>query len=149
MTDKEETPLAFPKNVSVLPPESDIPGVKDEVAWKIYEMLKSGRRYFGSSGASLTHQAFNPENNEIKPELAKVGLEGERETTQILKEWMKDKPNVVLIDSVHIDTTYKDPETDIGEYESFVDPEMGIVEGKDTDHVLVIGSYVLLSLIHI
>lgn len=140
-----ETPLVFPANVDILPPEPDIPGVKDEVAWKIYTMLKQGRRYFGSAGASLTHQAFNPQNQEINPALAKIGLEGERETSTILREWIKDKPNAILIDSVHIDTAYKNPNTAIEDYDSTpVDPETGIEDGKDTDHILIIGSYVIL-----
>lgn len=135
----------FPQNVFVLPPEDDIPGVRPDVAEKIYESLQEGRRYFGSSGASLTHQVFNaPEETEINPALAKVGMAGERSTTEILKEWMKDKPNVVLVDSVHINQDYKNPETEVEDDEEYIDEEMGVQDGKDTDHVLIIGRFVIL-----
>lgn len=102
----------------------------------VERMLKNGRRYFGSSGASLTHQAFNPvyEEKGIKPELARAGLEGEHKTSKLLLKWMKDKPNIVLVDSVHL--------KDYGE-ETF-NEETGTFDGGDTDHVLIIGDIVII-----
>lgn len=125
-----------PEDIVIEPPHSSIDGVRPEAAKKIENALKNGRRYFGSSGASLTHQAFNPAYAEkgIKPELAKIGLEGERDTTSFLKKWMKDKPGVVLVDSVHIRGAGKEE----------VDEETGMIEGGDTDHVMLIGNEVLL-----
>lgn len=122
--------------VVVDPPYDNIDGVKPHVAKKIEGMLKAGRRYFGVSAAGLSHQAFNPEyeSKGIKPELAKVGLEGERDTTTTLKQWMKDKPGAVLVDSVHV--------RGMGQEE--VDEETGMIEGGDTDHVLIIGSEIIL-----
>lgn len=126
-------------NVTIEPPEKNIEGVKDEVATKVALMLQKGRRYFGSSGASLTHQVSNPDwrasHEGLKPELAKVGLDGERSTTRILKKWIEDKPNAVLIDSCHIRGWGK---------EEVIDEELGLVDGGDTDHVLIIGSEVIL-----
>lgn len=118
------------------PVKGKIEGVKPQVAEKVYELLKEGRRYFGSSGASLTHQAFDPDYRDrgLDPELAKVGMEGERDTTYLLKKWMKNKPNAVLVDSVHIKGWGKEE----------VDPESGIVEGGDTDHLLFIGTEVII-----
>lgn len=118
------------------PVRGKIEGVKPVVAEKVYQLLKDGRRYFGSSGASLTHQAFNPEYRErgLDPTLAKIGMEGERDTTTALKLWMKDKPGVVLVDSVHIRGWGKEE----------VDEESGIVEGGDTDHILFIGTEVII-----
>lgn len=123
--------------VTVDPPARNLQGVKPEVALKIAELLKKGRRYFGSSGASLTHQAFNPEwaDKGINPALAKIGLEGERDTTTVLRRWMEDKPTAVLVDSVHIRGWGK---------EEVVDEESGMIDGGDTDHVLIIGSEVIL-----
>lgn len=124
--------------IEVLPPHKNIQGVKPQVAAGIEKMLKKGRRYFGSSGAGLTHQAFNPDyesKDGIDPNLAKIGLEGERDTTYILKKWIEDKPGAVLIDSVHI-RNWDEPEEP--------DPETGMIEGGDTDHILVIGSEVIL-----
>lgn len=124
-------------HIVVDPPKQNINGVKSEVAQGIAAMLERGRRYFGSSGAGLTQQIYNPQyaDKGIKPELAKIGLDGERDTTRFLKEWMKDKPGVVLVDSVHIRGLGKDEE---------VNEETGLFEGGDTDHVMLIGSEVIL-----
>jgi len=124
-------------SIAVAPPKGNIEGVKPQVAQKISEMLKGGRRYFGSAGASLTHLASNPAYK--VPEgfdrgSSRIGLEGERETSAFLQKWMKDKPNAVLIDSVHI--------RNWGQEE--IDEETGLIEGGDTDHILIIGSEVLL-----
>lgn len=135
--DPSASPVIRPEDVKVLEPILAT-GIKNiEIVEKFAKMLASGRRYFGSSGASLTHQAYNPEwaDKGISPALAKVGLEAERDTTLILKEWMKDKPNVVLVDSVHIRGWGK---------EEVLDEELGIIDGGDTDHVLIMGSEVIL-----
>lgn len=102
----------------------------------VEKMLKNGRRYFGSSGASLTHQVKNPAYKEkgIDPLLAQAGLEGEHKTSRLLMKWMEDKPNVVLVDSVHLKT--------YGE-ETF-NEETGTFEGGDTDHVLIVGNFVII-----
>lgn len=112
----------------------------------VENMLKSGRRYFGSSGASLTHQISNPiytekhksaddeESVGIDPGLARAGLEGEHRTSRLILEWMKDKPNVVLVDSVHIK----------GHGKEELNPETGTIEGGDTDHVLIMGDIVII-----
>lgn len=136
--------IISPEDIEITEPDEFIPGVKPNVAQAIKGMLSKGRRYFGSSGASLTHQVSNPEsiNSGIKPALAKKGLEGERSTTKMIQEWMKDKPGVVLVDSVHIDPSYKN--SDVEEKEEELDEEEGIVDGKDTDHVLLIGDQVIL-----
>lgn len=122
-------------NIIVDPPKSYIDGVKQPIAKKIEEMLKSGRRYFGSSGASMTHQAFDSENSghQIKKDVAEEYLKAEREITEFLKDWTKDKPNAVLIDSVRVPDGV----------ETF-DTEWGLLDGGDTDHVLIIGSEVIL-----
>lgn len=101
----------------------------------VERMLEDGRRYFGSSGASLTHQISNPayEDKGIDSGLAKAGLEGEHKTSTLILEWMKDKPNVVLVDSVHLKTYGA---------ETF-NEETGTMDGGDTDHVLIIGNYVI------
>lgn len=123
-------------------------GANEAQVKKVHEMLVKGRRYFGSSGASLTHQVSNPiykekfekefegdGENTFNPELARIGLEGERKTTKFLKEWMKDKPEVVLVDSVHV-KGYGDDEV--------YNEETGTFDGGDTDHVLIIGKTVII-----
>lgn len=123
----------------------------------VYRKLCEGRRYFGSSGASLTHQVYNPqEGSQIDQKSAKIGLDGERETTRFLREWAADKPNVVLIDSVSI-RKREDGKPDarlrvmtpeeIAEQDKsdqVADEESGIVDSKDTDHILVIGHEIIL-----
>lgn len=111
---------------------------------KVEEMLKSGRRYFGSSGASLTHQISNPiytekhktEDNPvgIDSSLARVGLDGEHKTSRILLDWIEDKPNAVLVDSVHLK----------GHGEETLNEETGTLDGGDTDHVLILGNFVII-----
>lgn len=123
------------KEVTVTHPLPDIRGVKESVALRIAQMLKQGRRYFGSAGASLTHHANNPDyDSEFKTKLTKLGLAGERNTSEKIQQWIKDKPNAVLIDSVHVKGIGKET----------IDPESGTVEGGDTDHVLIFGNHVVL-----
>ena len=102
----------------------------------VERMLEDGRRYFGSSGASLTHQISNPEYEDkgIDSGLAKAGLDGEHKTSRLLLDWIEDKPNVILVDSVHLKS--------YGEEE--YNEETGTMEGGDTDHVLIIGSFVII-----
>jgi len=122
-------------NIKIQPPTPELPGVKHSVALKISEMLTRGRRYFGSAGASLTHHANNPDyDSEFKRKLIILGLEGERNTSKKLQKWIKDKPNAVLVDSVHVKGLGKET----------IDLENGTVDGGDTDHVLVIGNHVIL-----
>lgn len=104
----------------------------------VERVLKSGRRTFGSSGASLTHQIHNPKFNEkgIDASLAKVGLSGEHTTSKMLRNWIKDKPNVVLVDSIHV--------RGYGDKEEVVDEETGVIEGGDTDHILIAGDFIIL-----
>lgn len=132
---KEKTLSA--KDIIVDSPESHIEGVRQPIAKKIQEMLKDGRRYFGSSGAFFTHQASSPEfteREEISKTLAKEFLEGERDTTKTLKQWMKDKPGVVLVDAISV----PDWEDDA------VNTDAGIIDGGATSHALIIGSEVIL-----
>lgn len=102
----------------------------------VERMLRRGRRYFGSSGASLSHQAHNPAYAEkgIDPGLAKAGLEGEHKTTELLLKWMENKPNVVLVDSVHLKNYGKE----------VFNEETGTMDGGDTDHVLIVGDVVII-----
>lgn len=102
----------------------------------VEKMLNNGRRYFGSSGASLTHQISNPayEDKGIDSGLAKAGLDGEHKTSRLLLKWMEDKPNIVLVDSVHL--------KNYGE--EVVNEETGTIDGGDTDHVLIIGNFVII-----
>lgn len=94
---------------------------------KIHFLLVGGRRYFGSAGASLTQVLDNPEQDSgFGRGVVQVGLDAERSTSQLIRGWMADKPDVVLCDSVHV----RGYGGDDGE--------------GDTDHVLLCGRSVML-----
>lgn len=136
----EGTPIR-PEDVTIESPLPDTEGVKHSIALKIEAMLKQGRRYFGSSGAAMTQQAYNPEfaSRGVQADKAKEYLEGERDTTALLRKWVADKPGAVLVDSVripHWDEDHEDP--------PLANEDTGILYGGDTDHVLLIGSEVIL-----
>lgn len=101
--------------------------------------LKAGKRHFGVSGASLTWLS-SPELRKNLPDgwnpaVVPDALKAEQHTTRILSEWAADKPNVVLLDSLHI------PGKGM---EQTVDEETGLVDGGDTDHIMVCGRHVLI-----
>jgi hypothetical protein len=98
--------------------------------------LHNGKRHFGVAGASLTWMNSPRMKDKLpegwKPEVLAEATTAEQSTSQILRDWLKDKPNAVLVDSVHI----------VGAGKEKVDPETGLVEGGDTDHILIIGNNV-------
>lgn len=117
------------------PSESLFSEVRPEVADRIFHSLESGRRYFGSAGASLTHHANNPDfSTPFGRQVVRAGMEGERSTSRVIREWMEKYPGAVLIDSVHIK----------GMGRKDVDPDAAAQDGDgpDTDHVLIVGSSV-------
>lgn len=121
--------------VEIIRTDSHSNGVTPQVSDKIAEMLRSGRRYFGSAGASLSHHVNDPEHeSDFRLSLVRRGMEGERNTSYAIRKWMEGKDDVVLIDSVHIRGMGKE----------YVDEETGVAEGGDTDHVLIIGNSVVI-----
>lgn len=111
------------------------PEEKHISALKFKKALLQGKRHFGKSGASLTHLSAPSMRDKLpegwKREVVDIAMEAETRTTKTLLEWIQDKPSAILIDSCHI------PSAD-----DVVDPETGLVEGGDTDHILVIGNMV-------
>lgn len=99
------------------------------------ELLK-GKRYFGSAAGSLTWMDSPKIKDNLpegwKHEVVDLAAKAEKRTSRTILKWMRDKPAAVLIDSCHIP----------GVGEETVDEETGLVEGGDTDHLLVIGSHV-------
>lgn len=122
-------------DVLIVPPVPGANGIKDSVAQKVEQMLIKGVRYFGSAGASLTHHVNNPDyDSEFQKAAVRTGMEGERDTSLAVRKWMADKPNAILLDSVHVRGVGKET----------IDEETGVVEGGDTDHILIIGNEVIL-----
>lgn len=136
MSENIDEEIIRPDEIEVLEPEFYIEGVKSEVADKVEDILKKGRRYFGSSGASLTHQLYNPQyaHYEINKDYVESTLEAERDITKKLQEWMKNKPGVVLIDSVATPDWDREPEL----------LESGILIEGAVSHVLLIGNEVII-----
>lgn len=124
MSDEEvvsETTSKYKKNEII---------VKPEVEDKIVELIGRGRRYFGSSGASLTHELKGEQKTDFSKKALSMGLKGERKTTLQLKKWIEDKDNAVLVDSVHLGIKS-------GEAQN-------VDDGRDTDHVLIVGDSIIL-----
>lgn len=118
----------------VTPPMGSIPGVPSRVADMTYQLLRQGRRYFGSAGAALTHLVSDAScESPFGASVTSKGLLGERATSLLVRSWMeKEAPNAVLCDSVHIR----------GHSESVDDH--GNIDAGDTDHVLVMGHEVII-----
>lgn len=132
----EETNVSQEETIHILK-DTNFDKANERQVDLVYNILKRGKRVFGSSGASLTHQISNPafKDKGINASLARVGMEGEHKTSKTLRDWIKDKPAAVIVDSVHLKGMGK---------EEKVDEETGALEGGDTDHVLIIGSYVII-----
>lgn len=132
----DDMPKIDPSRVKIRPVREKIEGVNDKAAHMVEAALQKGRRYFGSSGAILTHQIHSPEykDSTVNKDTAKELLTRVRKTTDFLKDWVKDKPNVVLIDSVRTH----------GWGEMTIDEETGVISGGYTDHILIFGSEVVI-----
>lgn len=106
----------------------------------VYNLLNKGRRIFGRAGANLT-LLDNPEIVKQLPVNWKCPtLDVEKKAREnfgkLLQDWIQDKPNAVVINSVKI-----------GDVPPNVD-ETGVLDVGYTDAVLIIGSHVLLFDVH-
>lgn len=117
---------------------SETGGLNQKLLDKTKEFLsEKGRRYFGIAGTSLKNQLDDPkyESFNINSKLVNAGISGEIKTSKILREWMKDKPEVVLIDSISLPINNFEPEED---------GEEGQLDLGDTDHLLIIGNHLII-----
>lgn len=123
------------ENITINPIEQ-AEGFNDKQGEIIENALQDGKRHFGVAGASLTWMNSPKLKDKLpegwKAEVLEEATKAEQSTSQILRDWIKDKPNAVLIDSVHIAGVGKEK----------IDEETGLVDGGDTDHVLIIGDNV-------
>lgn len=124
----------------IIPSDSTVPR-------KLLEVTKTfldtkGRRYFGQAAVSLENQLNDPKYKElINRKLITLGIDGEKSTSQYLRKWIADKPQVVLLDSLHLDLKTGNEEDD----EDEPDEETGQVNSLgDTDHLLIIGETIFL-----
>ena len=101
------------------------------------KFLKEGRRYFGKAAVGLQNQLDDPKYKEFKinSKLVNAGITGEKKTSEILREWIYDKDDCVLIDSISLPINTMEPE---------VDGEDGQLDLGDTDHLLIIADTLVL-----
>lgn len=104
----------------------------------VHDAIAKGKRHFGVAGASLTWMN-SPRQKEMlpegwKPKILEEAMLAEQRTSTTLRDWIKDKPSAVLIDSTHIRGLGKER----------IDKETGLIEGGDTDHVLIIGGAIFI-----
>lgn len=125
-----------PYDIQVQPFEDNL-NVEDDKGFIVEGALLKGRRHFGVAGASLTWMTSPSLRSKVPegwdPSVVDIAQAGEQRTTRTLLKWIQDKPGAVLIDSCHIP----------GHGEETVDQETGLVEGGDTDHVLIVGDNIL------
>lgn len=101
-------------------------------------IITKGMRYFGEAAMGLTNQLNNPKYKVMGVNVKSIsaGIEGEKATSKVLKEWIKNKPNAILIDSIHLR-----PDTPEEEF----DEETGEINILgDTDHLIIIANKIIL-----
>lgn len=99
-----------------------------------------GRRYFGKAASGLANQLSDPRYKDfnINMKSIKAGINGEESTSKVLRAWIKDKPNVVLVDSIHLPIGKETDQEELDEEEGQVN-SLG-----DTDHLLIIGNSLII-----
>lgn len=103
-------------NKRLLMPKEQVPGIPDTVVQMVTNMFNNGRQVFGAAGASLTWGIEGSDGGDVS-----AGIEGERMTAKLIKEWLPQHPHAYIVHSVQRPTS-------VG----------------DTDHILVMGKYVIL-----
>ena len=101
-------------------------------------IITQGRRYFGEAAMGLTNQLNNPKYKSMGVNVKSIsaGIEGVKATSKVLKGWIKNKPNAILIDSIHLR-----PDTPEEEF----DEETGEINILgDTDHLIIIANKIIL-----
>lgn len=117
--------------------------INERQAHIIQSTLEQGKRHYGMPAATLTHLKDPKMKGKLpegwKPEVLETAIKAEQRTSDQLQHWMEEHPQAVLIDSLHIPGKEDDKnEADV------VDPDTGLVDEGDTDHILILGSNVWL-----
>jgi len=76
-------------------PKSLPEGVPLEAMNAVKSLIRDGRQVFGSAGASLTWGIDGSEDGVVG-----AGIEGERMTARIFRDWIANHPTVMLVHSV-------------------------------------------------
>ena len=123
-------------DVEIREPSGDF-DLPERKARKVHELLSSGRRHFGRPGSNLTLL----DDSDVKSTLPDKwkcdelteNMKACENASNAFMDWMQDKPNAVLVDSVHVDGM-----------ELSVDDETGLMDVGVNSHVIIIGSHVLI-----
>ena len=134
---KEKQEKAKQKEHSIVIPGPNAQDTPDKLFKLTDKWLREGKRYFGKPGISLANQLVDPKFRDLKinAKVVGLGIQGEKRTSKILREWMYDKPDVVLLDSISLPFKEKLEEQQ---------EEDGTVDLGDTDHALIIGSTIFI-----
>lgn len=134
--EEPKNPVVNPNEVTYKPAQKTA-HCNQRQAEMIADIIKKGKRHFGSAAASLTHLQDPDRKGELpegwKPEVLDVAIKGEKSTSEFIEKWMADKPAAVLVDSLHIPGAGREE----------VNEDTGLLEGGDTDHILIIGDYLI------
>lgn len=97
-------------------PGAPPPGVTLEAMNAVKELVKTGRQIFGAPAASLTWGIEGSEGGDVS-----AGIEGEKMTAKILRDWIKTHPSAMVVHSVGWPGS-----------------------SGDTDHLLIVGNQIYL-----
>ena len=100
--EEPKNPVVDPNEVTYKPAQKTAHASQRQ-AEMIADIIKKGKRHFGSAAASLTHLQDPDRKGELpegwKPEVLDVAIKGEKSTSEFIEKWMADKPAAVLVDS--------------------------------------------------
>lgn len=122
--------------INIRKPSGDF-GIPERKANAVHRMLSEGRRHFGMPAANLTLL----DDPDVKSRLPKEwkcdtlddAKKAHVDVSGMFMDWMKDKPEVILVDSVHVNGV-----------EPGVDPDTGLMDVGFNDHMLIVGAHVLI-----
>lgn len=99
---------------------------------------QKNRRYFGKAAIGLSNQLVDPKYKsfEINKKAVQAGISGEISTSNVLRKWILDKPNMILVDSVHLKLDEQE--------EEFDEEESKVNNLGDTDHLLICGDTIII-----
>lgn len=92
--------------------------------------VREGKQYFGKAGISLQNQLNDPQYKnmgvEINSDIIKIGIEGEKKISKLIRHWLLDHPDCLLIDSLSLPVEKRE-----------IEAEEGHLDLGDTDHLII------------
>lgn len=118
-------------------PTGNVEGIPEKKFNAVHKMLSNDRRHFGRPGANLTLL----DDPDVKEKLGKDWkcdtlddeMKAKVSASNAFMDWMNDKPEAVLVDSVHVDGVDGD-----------VSEDTGLMDVGYNDSVLIVGNHVLI-----